>query len=101
MQEWRRNHPLNPIQKKKDNARSYANVYLKRLKITKKPCEKCGSVKSEMHHQDYTKPLLVEWLCRTCHLNLHKLNYKTLLQRVKNEALVETNSMPIRNYLSE
>jgi hypothetical protein len=72
MREWRKTHPLTPEQKKKDRARSYAYVYFKRGKLNKVPCEKCGSPRSQMHHDDYDKPLDVEWLCRPCHMRLHK-----------------------------
>jgi len=31
-------------------------------------CAKCGAVgKPEASHDDYSKPLVVEWLCRRCH----------------------------------
>lgn len=72
MREWRKTHPLNDEQKKKDICRSYANVYKKRGKLVQVPCEKCGSPKSQMHHHDYSKPLEVEWLCRPCHMTLHR-----------------------------
>src|SRR5690348_5416393 len=72
MREWRKTHPLTPEQKKKDNARSYAYVYFKRGKLHKIPCECCGSPKSQMHHEDYDKPLEVIWLCRPCHMRLHE-----------------------------
>lgn len=58
-------------QRKKDNARSYAGIYKRRGKLTPEPCEKCGSLNSEMHHDDYDKPLKVQWLCRPCHLEHH------------------------------
>lgn len=58
-------------EKVKANARSYANVYLKRGLLIKQPCNLCGSPDSQMHHEDYTKPLKVDWLCRPCHLKLH------------------------------
>lgn len=58
-------------QKAKANARSYLHVYLKRGHVIKLPCRDCGSEKSEAHHEDYSKPLEVIWLCRGCHLKLH------------------------------
>jgi hypothetical protein len=39
--------------------------------ITKEPCEACGSEKSEAHHEDYSNPLLIKWLCHKCHVSLH------------------------------
>ena len=51
--------------------RNYARVYLRRGKIQRQPCRDCGDKKSEMHHADYSKPLDVTWLCRTCHLKWH------------------------------
>ncbi len=72
MRKWRLSHKLSPAQKIKDIARSYANTYLRRGMILREPCKICSSVKVEMHHPDYTKPLLIMWLCRRCHLELHK-----------------------------
>ncbi len=43
-------------------------------KITKKDCEHCGNVKTEMHHNDYSKPLDVMWLCKLCHESWHRKN---------------------------
>ena len=72
MREWRETHPLTAEQKFKDNCRSYANTYLRRGKLLRKPCQKCGDKRSQMHHEDYSKPLAVTWLCRPCHLAVHK-----------------------------
>ncbi len=65
-------HPqvLSVEARKKMNARSYANVYLRRGKITRDPCM-CGNPDSEMHHEDYDYPLRIIWMCRNCHLEYH------------------------------
>ena len=43
-----------------------------------KPAESCSVCKStesiEGHHDDYTKPLSVRWLCRNCHNEWHRHN---------------------------
>lgn len=73
MREWRKTHRLTPEQRFKDNARSYAGVYKKRGKLVKCPCENCGSPRSQMHHENYNNPLDVVWLCRPCHMTLHRV----------------------------
>ena len=62
---------LSEEQKLKANCRSYLNTYLKRGKIIKQPCSVCNNQNSEAHHEDYTKPLDVIWLCREHHLEKH------------------------------
>ena len=39
--------------------------------LTRTPCP-CGNPDTEAHHEDYSKPLKVEWLCRPCHQKIHK-----------------------------
>lgn len=41
-------------------------------RLTKEPCRICGDPKSIAHHQDYSKPLDVWWLCQQCHSQLHR-----------------------------
>jgi len=73
MREWRARHKgQTEEQRIKANARSYANVYKRRCLIVPQPCQNCGSAESQMHHSDYSQPLLVEWLCRPCHLAHHR-----------------------------
>jgi len=71
MRGWRKTHRLTDEQRRKSNCRSYARVYLRRGKIERKPCEGCESA-AQMHHDDYSKPLEVRWVCRRCHLELHR-----------------------------
>lgn len=60
--------------RKKANARSYLHVYVKRGKVLKvENCEICGALNTEAHHEDHSQPLSVNWICRKCHLDLHKM----------------------------
>ena len=72
MRKHRAVNPLSETQRAKDICRSYAQVYLRRGKITREPCSVCSSPVAQMHHEDYTKPLQIVWVCRPCHLALHK-----------------------------
>jgi hypothetical protein len=41
-------------------------------RLRRQPCEVCGAEKSQAHHDDYSKPLEVRWLCSRHHRELHK-----------------------------
>ncbi len=62
---------MTPEQRRKDICRSYANVYKQNGVLKQLPCTDCGADDSEMHHEDYSRPLDVKWLCRPCHLLRH------------------------------
>jgi len=40
--------------------------------LVRQPCERCGAMKTEAHHEDYDKQLDVMWLCTPCHKKRHK-----------------------------
>lgn len=59
----------------KRNARQKVRDHILSGKI-KKPekCEHCKlNNKLEAHHKDYSKPLEVEWVCKSCHVKADKL----------------------------
>jgi hypothetical protein len=48
---------------------------LKALKtgiLVRQPCEVCGALRTHGHHPDYTRPLLIQWLCPAHHLEAHR-----------------------------
>lgn len=78
----RRNGDYRPVKR----ARRWKNVGLSREreriyalvaravkcgKIAKRPCETCGDPKVKAHHDDYSRPLDVMWLCEIHHRAVH------------------------------
>lgn len=53
----------------KQKARITLNYYVRTGKIVRpKVCSSCKkSKKVEGHHEDYSRPLVVKWVCRQCH----------------------------------
>jgi len=48
------------------------NDALRYGKIIRPDTCSCGASNPEGHHSDYSKPLMVSWLCRKCHKKIHK-----------------------------
>ena len=44
------------------------------FELKKMPCEECGEKETVMHHDDYSKPLKIRWLCRSHHRKWHVSN---------------------------
>lgn len=53
-------------------ARNKVGLALRRGKLERQPCEVCGERPAEAHHDDYTRPLDVRWLCKQHHLEHHR-----------------------------
>lgn len=50
------------------------NLAIKNGEIAPQACEKCGSIPADAHHDDYSKPLDLRWLCRSHHREIHGRN---------------------------
>lgn len=44
----------------------------KRGEIIPEPCERCNAPDALAHHEDYSKPLEIMWLCPSCHMQRHR-----------------------------
>ena len=77
--EYRKKHPelrfgkLNPTKEDYEKWKVNYKIYLmiKAGKLKKQPCEVCGNVNAQAHHDDYSKPLEIRWLCQIHHSQLH------------------------------
>ena len=57
--------------KEKNRAHLKVSRAIKNGELTRQPCEVCGEEKSEAHHEDYSRPLYVVWLCKKHHFERH------------------------------
>jgi hypothetical protein len=55
------------------NAHRLLKAAVKRGNLQRQPCCVCGSTVSHAHHEDYSRPLDVVWLCLHCHHERHRL----------------------------
>ena len=59
--------------RKKTRAKGRANSAIRAGKIDRQPCERCGTdIGIHAHHEDYSKPLEVVWLCTAHHGERHR-----------------------------
>jgi len=75
--------PEDPLKKK---ARKAVENAITRGHLARRACEHCGAEHAHAHHEDYTKPLDVKWLCPRHHKARHReirneKNAARLLQR--------------------
>jgi hypothetical protein len=48
-------------------ARQAVLVAVRAGRLKSEACARCGDLRTQAHHGDYSKPLEVVWLCRACH----------------------------------
>lgn len=69
----KKNDPNYEEQLLKVTVRDLTRRYIKQGILIKETCKICGTNENvEAHHEDYTKPLDIIWLCRNHHRELHK-----------------------------
>lgn len=66
-----RRHLVTEEQRIKSAAHALVAQALKDGRLARKPCEICGDANSVAHHEDYSKPLEVVWVCRKHHMAAH------------------------------
>ena|SRR3990167_3733054 len=77
---WDKEHKVsrritaNKKDKIKVRARRAVLYAVKVKKLARGRCRDCSRVKTEAHHEDYSKPLEVTWLCRRHHNKQHEKN---------------------------
>lgn len=62
---WRKRNP------ERAKLRSIVAYAIRLGILVRQPCEVCGAEKVHAHHDDYSKPLEVRWLCRDHHNEFH------------------------------
>jgi hypothetical protein len=75
--EYHNNRQLTTEQRTKANVRNLAHSAVRGGKLIKPGmCNNClqQSDAIEAHHEDYSKPLEVIWLCNRCHIEVHIKN---------------------------
>lgn len=88
-------------QKRLDEREAVKKIVHKAIKngtLVRQPCEVCGSTTAiAAHHDDYSKPLNVRWLCRKHHAKHHGqlITEKRLQERVEYLATIKTCSVRV------
>lgn len=67
-----REYTDDPKRRPRHEARWKVRREIEAGRLQPKPCEVCGAEKVDGHHDDYSKPLSVRWLCRKHHAEHHR-----------------------------
>ena len=66
---------MNPEARAKEVTRILTRRAIAQGRLMRQPCEVCGSIERiDAHHDDYSKPLVIRWLCKKHHIEHHKNN---------------------------
>lgn len=64
---WQAHHPAAV------KAHRILQAAVRRGEVQRGPCVACGKPSAHGHHDNYSKPLDVTWLCHACHVEHHRL----------------------------
>jgi hypothetical protein len=53
-------------------ARGVIRELVRQGRLKRPPCSVCGQANAEAHHEDYSRPLDVKWLCHRHHCEHHR-----------------------------
>lgn len=62
-----------PTHRQKLHVRNLTRARIRSGVLVRQPCEICEATEAEAHHDDYSKPYAVRWLCPTHHREHHGL----------------------------
>ena len=84
------------IWRSKNNEKILAHQELHRAikfgEIEKSQCVICKNKNAHAHHDDYSKPLEVDWLCRNCHGLWHRILNEWKRQKESGRFLKQINA---------
>lgn len=56
------------------NSTNIVRAAMRKGLLKRQPCEICGQMKAvHAHHEKYSEPLTIRWLCPSHHLRLHSI----------------------------
>lgn len=82
-----------PDNRLKLRAREMVAYAIKKGTLVSLPCETCGDARTQAHHEDYSKPFEVIWLCSKCHGAMHRKSHC-----IRGHALTDYNIRIYRGY---
>ena len=78
---WHRRHPERTLLRQHNWKATHPEAYaahkvvvvaIRNGMLVRRPCEICGAENARAHHEDYSKPLDVRWLCQIHHVARHR-----------------------------
>ena len=63
---WYHEHP------QQAKATRAVNNAIRDGRLRRRPCSECGAPQGDAHHEDYSKPFDIVWLCHPCHMRHHR-----------------------------